>query len=509
MGVLCWEFEFNLKNTYPKREQINQANESDRDFIERLLSEVGIFYTFRLQPDTQTEVIHFGDKQRCYEFDKNLPFNTPSGMSDNGQDSIWGLTLRRQVVESSVQTKDYNYRTTQHILNSAQADMTRGDGEDITYGDVTYYKPRHLTTGDKLQPEPETANFWAWLDHERFFVSPNPAICSKYRSNADDRPSRSNNTLNIAQCISVSHFVDASAFQCLSGDCITSQNNGRSFQRNLVLAPSTKVTPCDQQNPDSQHYQPDQEKWGEGFELRSDSWGAIRAGKGLFISADKQPSAQGEVLDMGSAQSQLAEALIEMQTLTASKQLDIGATKRFTLATGGIMSFFSRLGARLFSAKGNINIQAQGGDIATWSTQDTHISSGKRTVISANDELTLMCGGAFIKLTGGNVEIGGPGALLVKNGGIQKLDAESMKNAMQSFTPESFNERFIISHPLMGKPVANQSYELHMPDGRIIEGITNSEGQTTLVESEMIEGLKIILTPQKLTKLCFCSTWIN
>nr|WP_323868870.1 phage late control D family protein [Xenorhabdus sp. M] len=95
MGVLCWEFEFNLKNTYPKREQINQANESDRDFIERLLSEVGIFYTFRLQPDTQTEVIHFGDKQRYYEFDKNLPFNTPSGMSDNGQDSIWGLTLRR------------------------------------------------------------------------------------------------------------------------------------------------------------------------------------------------------------------------------------------------------------------------------------------------------------------------------------------------------------------------------------------------------------------------------
>ncbi|HBV4311867.1 TPA: type VI secretion system tip protein VgrG, partial [Klebsiella pneumoniae] len=35
---------------------------------------------------------------------------------------------------------------------------------------------------------------------------------------------------------------------------------------------------------------------GEGFELRTDSWGAIRAQKGIFISADGQVQAQGQVL---------------------------------------------------------------------------------------------------------------------------------------------------------------------------------------------------------------------
>ncbi|WP_350307727.1 type VI secretion system Vgr family protein, partial [Photorhabdus viridis] len=40
---------------------------------------------------------------------------------------------------------------------------------------------------------------------------------------------------------------------------------------------------------DSQKPHPD--KRGEGFELRTDDWGAIRAGKGLFISADKQANA--------------------------------------------------------------------------------------------------------------------------------------------------------------------------------------------------------------------------
>jgi len=46
-GLKGWEYEFTLKAEYPKREQINQYQESDLAFIERLLAEVGIFYFFR------------------------------------------------------------------------------------------------------------------------------------------------------------------------------------------------------------------------------------------------------------------------------------------------------------------------------------------------------------------------------------------------------------------------------------------------------------------------------
>ncbi|HCT9443742.1 TPA: contractile injection system protein, VgrG/Pvc8 family, partial [Proteus mirabilis] len=149
---------------------INQYNESDRQFIERLLSEVGIFYSFYLQEQTQTEVIRFADRQSAYIFDKNLPLNSPSGMSDSHQESVWGLSLHHQVVEQNVFTKDYNHRLAQDTLISAVADMTRGEGEDIHYGEVYHYKARHLTRGDKLTPEAETANFWARLDHERFLT---------------------------------------------------------------------------------------------------------------------------------------------------------------------------------------------------------------------------------------------------------------------------------------------------------------------------------------------------
>ncbi|HHA1914435.1 TPA: type VI secretion system Vgr family protein [Enterobacter asburiae] len=167
-GLKGWEYEFTLKADYPKREQINQYQESDLAFIERLLAEVGIFYFFTLQPDTQTEVVHFADKQSAWTFGKKLPLNSPSGANGNAVDSVWDVHVWHNVVERSVTASDYNHREAQNILTSVPADMTRGDGEGNTYGDVYHYRPRHLERGDKITPTAETGNFWARLEHERF-----------------------------------------------------------------------------------------------------------------------------------------------------------------------------------------------------------------------------------------------------------------------------------------------------------------------------------------------------
>lgn len=161
------------------------------------------------------------------------------------------------------------------------------------------------------------------------------------------------------------------------------------------------------------------EQRGEGFELRTDLWGAVRAKKGIFISADAQDKAQGQVLEMQPALARLSAALVTMEslaasaqqaqalaadvsrqqtllqqkieqlqqevllgsapkgvalvsgedmqlsasdnlTLTAGKQLDIGVQKDFTLAAGKQLSLYSRAGAKFFSSHNDIDIQAQG-----------------------------------------------------------------------------------------------------------------------------------------------------
>ncbi|ELW9487102.1 type VI secretion system tip protein VgrG [Enterobacter hormaechei] len=291
---------------------------------------------------------------------------------------------------------------------------------------------------------------------------------------------------------------------------------------------------------------------GEGFELRTDGWGAIRAQKGIFISADGQAKAQGQVLDMEPALARLSAALVEMEslaacaqqaqalaadvgrqqkllkqkieqlheevilgsapkgmalvsgedmqlsasdnmTLTAGKQLDVGAQNDFTLAAGKQLSLYSREGAKLFSSQNDIDIQAQGGNITTWSTQDTHVSSGRKMVITAQDELTLICGGGYIKISGGNVEIGGPGKLLIKNTGIRKAGTGSMQGVMKSFEPSTFDEKFVIRNALTQEPLPGKAYKITMPNGSVVNGITDAQGATTLNSSDLIDDMIITL----------------
>jgi len=56
---------------------------------------------------------------------------------------------------------------------------------------------------------------------------------------------------------------------------------------------------------------------GEGFELSTSGAGALRAGKGLFISADDQPGANGQQLDMEAARAQLQQALLQTEALAS------------------------------------------------------------------------------------------------------------------------------------------------------------------------------------------------
>ncbi|MBA1380619.1 type VI secretion system Vgr family protein, partial [Pseudomonas brassicacearum] len=64
----------------------------------------------------------------------------------------------------------------------------------------------------------------------------------------------------------------------------------------------------------------ERKKRGEGFELRTDGWGAIRGGRGVFISADAQPRAQGQVLDMSEATGRLQQAADQLDSLSSDAQ---------------------------------------------------------------------------------------------------------------------------------------------------------------------------------------------
>lgn len=626
-----WEYEFNLKQHYPRREQINQYQESDLAFIQRLLAEVGIFYFFTLQEEAQSEVVHFADAQRALMFDKTLPVNSPSGMSDSGTESIWGLNITHNVVEANVTTRDYNPRDAQSVLQSATADMTRGNGEGITYGEVYHYKLRHRERGDKIDPQTETANFYARLDHERFLAHqtlitasstaawlapaqvlnvtdslpstlPAPVqdpllitgtgftasrrealwvslLAVPYSETLCWRPPllpRPKVTGTMTARVTSAKANDIYAWQDASGlyrvkfDAdrdekgqgqesmpvrLAKPYGGDVYGFHFPLIQGTEVAIAfhegDPDRPyiahalhDSRHVDPVTEKnstrnvirtptnnklrmedkrgeehiklsteyggktqlnlghnvdairklRGEGFELRTDSWGGIRAGKGIFITADSQPEAQGKVLDMAAVHSLLTQAVSQMESLslaasaakaqllqyeqqqalmeekllalkqavllmsapegialasgshlqavaseniymTAGQNVELGAKKNITLAASEKISIFTETeGVEAIVAKGDIISQAQSGNIEVIAKQNISLTSTtKDMTFTAAKTLTFTCaGGAYIRLSGGNIELGCPGDIMMK----QSKLLSSGPASMQSNIPE-------------------------------------------------------------------------
>ncbi|HHJ4460344.1 TPA: type VI secretion system Vgr family protein, partial [Citrobacter braakii] len=625
-----WEYEFTLTQSYPKREQINQYQESDLAFIERLLAEVGIFYFFTLQPDTRTEVVHFADQQSAYEFDKRLALNSPSGMSDSGADSVWGLKILQQVAPAGVTTKDYNHREAQKVLQSARADITGGEGEEMRYGEVYHYKPRHLETGDASGSAPETGNFWARLDHERFLAE--QTLITGASTDAGLRPGQvltitdssvpstlpgvlqqpvvvirtgfsgsRKDALKVTlaavpysetQCWrpalkarpKVSGTLTARVSSPKSGDIYAHQTaeglyrvkfdadqdskqqgyesmllrlakpyGGDTYGIHFPLIQGTEVAVAfhegdpdrpyiahalhDSRHPDhvteanhtrnvirtpannklrmedkrgEEHIKLSTEYGGktqlnlghnvdaqramrgEGFELRTDQWGAIRAGKGIFISADRQELAGGLQLDMHEAVANLQAALQDakgihsaaekakaeladierqkallMESMTdlkkqallfsapagiaqvtpASIQLssgeniivtsgadaDVSVAKKFRLGVKETISLFAQwMGIKIFASKGKVEIQAQGDAMDLMAKKTLSIASkDEQVIITAATELVLSCGGAYIRLKDGEIEVGAPGNVRVKSIGIQKMAPATLNASIE------------------------------------------------------------------------------
>ncbi|EKA1000406.1 type VI secretion system tip protein VgrG [Cronobacter sakazakii] len=157
------DFEFRLSREYPYRDIITQWRETDLEFIQRILAEVGIWFRFAMNDATELDVVVFGDTQLQYEFDIRLPYREPSGLS--AEESVWGVRSWHTVVSGRTYLNRYNYRNATSPMQAQVAvrSETVTTGEHYRYGDI------YQEEGDERDPEPATESgaFYARIDHER------------------------------------------------------------------------------------------------------------------------------------------------------------------------------------------------------------------------------------------------------------------------------------------------------------------------------------------------------
>ena len=60
-------------------------------FIQRILSEVGIYWRTEMDNTRELDTFIFADSQLNYQFDVNLPYSEPSGQFDGAAESVWDV----------------------------------------------------------------------------------------------------------------------------------------------------------------------------------------------------------------------------------------------------------------------------------------------------------------------------------------------------------------------------------------------------------------------------------
>lgn len=307
---------------------------------------------------------------------------------------------------------------------------------------------------------------------------------------------------------------------------------------------------------------------GEGAELRSDKAIAVRGKCGVFISADGQQGADGRMLErdsllelaevLKSVQEQLSqlsethkaeatatakmdemfESLEQWEAgtntnsdssggrapvvaisapagvaigsqdsvlLGAKAQIDIVSVsnsqmtsgKKILLRAAETVSIFAhKLGMKLVAASGKMELQTHKADI--------EITSAKRIVLSAADEIVLQAPKVCIQTSGAQVDIGGDAivqqctnAHTIRSATFAHITGGGT-NVAEFKLPSSdlrTDERIVLFDPQSGLPVAGRGYRAVLPDGQVIEGKTDAQGRTTLMQSTVMGDFDITIDP--------------
>lgn len=294
---------------------------------------------------------------------------------------------------------------------------------------------------------------------------------------------------------------------------------------------------------------------GQGFELRTDEWGAIRAAKGILLTSESSEQAQGEQLtrsnikeninfhtesnkyfkelasahevdepDLDSQDSlkekfdkwnESSDALVALHSesamildskeslqLAAKQNIDVSTPKNLQFFTGKswiakaldkISIFAKHAGIKIKSGEGDVEIAAQKGKMTLSSKQQMHVYSLNDFVrIESGKGILITAGGGYIKIQDGNIEIACPGLMELKAGQIQTKGGASLSSQLPAM-PElkSQYDEHFILHYPDGEPAKNLKYRITAEDGQVFEGVSGEDGKTTVFTKDAMTALNI------------------
>ena len=164
---------------------------------------------------------------------------------------------------------------------------------------------------------------------------------------------------------------------------------------------------------------------GTGTELRTDEWGTLRAGKGLFVAADAQAKAQGDALNMDTALREIDRLNQQLQ------QLEMAAEQAQALKAdvdSQIQMFEQRLKplneAVLFSAPEGM---------AMTSGEDMQLAAGRNLAVNSGEDFSAGVMGNMTALAGEKLGLFARTGQVSLKSGEGPIDVQAQNASMRLF----------------------------------------------------------------------------
>lgn len=301
---------------------------------------------------------------------------------------------------------------------------------------------------------------------------------------------------------------------------------------------------------------------GSGFDLKSDAYGAVRAGQGLYVSTHPANGSARQPLDVRDAQQQLVNSESVLESLSdasethqaeslkdgreslkaftdatqssvsgassggntagggtgnanafkepimlfaspagiavstprsthvaADEQLNFVSGQSTHIATGKslvasvaqrISLFVQNAGMKLFAAKGKVEIQAHSDNVEITAQKTLRLLSATEKVeAAANQEILLTSGGAYIRISGGNIEIHAPGKIDVK-GSQHSFNGPTSTTYPLPALPTSKYDTAMQYRYHDDEPVQGAKYIATLSDGSTRQGTLDAQGRMNL-----------------------------
>lgn len=178
-------------------------------------------------------------------------------------------------------------------------------------------------------------------------------------------------------------------------------------------------------------------------------------------------------------------ALENLQS-TSGQQMNFQAGHGFSAFTqGGDIS--------LIANQGKVTTQSQNGDTEIDSAKDIKVTAagGKLTGMANGDIVFVTSGGAYIKLSGANVEIGCPGQFIVKAAGHTWAGAASMSTDMPKFDHSPLGRVPKLVRPTDGQAVQGMQAEITKASGELVKGQSDAAGKLAPIQGSQFEKLAV------------------